>query len=99
MSQGNDPAQPGLFELTGRPAGVAPARWMYPCGLCNGYEVAEAGGLCESCSPIPFRKPVRRQTTAKTPKVKTAMRTAAKPARRSVRKAKTAAVHGGGRRG
>ena len=29
--------------------------------------MAEAGGLCESCSPIPFRKPVRRQTTAKTP--------------------------------
>ena len=89
VSQRRDPAQPGLFELTARPAGEAPARWTYPCGLCNGLEVDEAGGLCETCSPIPFRKPVRRQTSAKTPK--TAMRTAAKPARRSTRKTKAPA--------
>jgi hypothetical protein len=96
VSQRRDPAQPGLFELTGRPAGLTPARWVYPCGLCNGYEVAEAGGLCETCGPIPFRKPVRRQTSRKTPK--TAMRTAAKPVRKTTHR-KTKTVRGGGRNG
>ncbi len=97
MSQRRDPAQPGLFELTARPAGEAPARWTYPCGLCNGLEVEEAGGLCESCGPIPFRKPVRRQTSRKTPK--TAMAAAGKPSRKPARTTKAPKVRGGGRGG
>jgi hypothetical protein len=98
MSQRSDPGQWGLFELAMRDPGPGVARWSYPCGLCNGFEVDEAGGLCETCAPIPFRKPVRRQTGAKTPKAagKTAMKTAAK-ARKTHRSTKS--VGGGGRRG
>ncbi|MGH3489588.1 MAG: hypothetical protein ACRDP8_17000 [Actinopolymorphaceae bacterium] len=98
MSHRSDPAQSGLFELLKRDLEAGVARWTYPCGLCNALEVAEAGGLCETCSPVPFRKPVRRQTTRKTPK--TAMRTAAKPSRRPTRAPKGgSARRGGGRRG
>jgi hypothetical protein len=96
MSQRSDPAQAGLFELLKRDPEAGVARWTYPCGLCNGFEVDEAGGLCETCSPIPFRKPVRRQTSAKTPKPKTAMKTAARP-RKNRRTTKS--PRGGGRRG
>ncbi|MEQ7124868.1 hypothetical protein ABN034_10120 [Actinopolymorpha sp. B11F2] len=94
MSHRSDPAQSGLFELLKRDPEAGVARWTYPCGLCNGFEVEEAGGLCETCAPIPFRKPVRRQTGAKTPKA--AMKTAARP--RKSRRA-TRSAGGGGRRG
>jgi hypothetical protein len=97
MSHRSDPAQSGLFELLKRERDPGLARWTYPCGLCNALEVAEAGGLCESCSPVPFRKSVRRQAARKTPK--TAMRTAAKPSRRTTRAPKRSPRRGGGRRG
>ncbi len=78
MTHRSDPAQAGLFELTRRDPDPGLPEWSFPCGLCNAFEVDEAGGLCETCAPIPFRKPVRRRTTAKT--VKATMQTAA-PAR------------------
>ena len=97
MSERSFPAQPGMFELTSPDPGPGIARWVYPCGLCNALEVEEAGGLCESCGPIPFRKPVRRQTSAKTPK--TAMRTPARPRKPAAKSRTGREVRGGGRRG
>ena len=98
MSQRSDPGQSGLFELTKRDPDAGVARWTYPCGLCNGFEVEEAGGLCETCAPIPFRKPVRRQTSAKTPKP--AMKTAGRRRKSAVKSRRaTRSTGGGGRRG
>jgi hypothetical protein len=70
MSERSDAGQPAMFELAKLSEQTA-ARWMFPCGLCNGYEVAESGGLCESCSPVPVRKPGRRRTSARTTKTAT----------------------------
>ncbi|MBE1610972.1 hypothetical protein [Actinopolymorpha pittospori] len=90
MGERNVPGQLGLFHLTKHDSGAAGvAHWMYPCGLCNGADVAEAGGLCSSCAPVPVRKATRRRTTAttkaaskttaRTTRTKAAAKTSARP--------------------
>ena len=90
-----------MFELT-QPGEGSRARWMFPCALCNSFDVPESGGLCGSCSPVPVPKPVRRRTSAKT--ANTTTKTGAK-ARTTARKrstsagAKASGRRGGGERG
>ncbi|MGW5361561.1 hypothetical protein [Actinopolymorpha pittospori] len=92
MGERNVPGQLGLFHLsktTDESGEAGLARWVYPCGLCNGADVAEAGGLCASCAPVPVRKATRRRTTGTTKttsKKSAAKKGTAKTAARPVRK-------------
>ena len=86
MGERNVPGQLGLFHLNKTTDessdGPGLAGWLYPCGVCNGADVAEAGGLCPSCAPVPVRKATRGRTTATTKTAKAVAKTAARPVRK-----------------